>query len=131
MSTIFTKGMQSITVRQAIWTDEFNWTPVAQKVTRTLDGSTIIEVLPGSAGGQPMTMALEWIKKYQLDILKAWRDAEDQSSFSVILDDGRSFSCVLRHHEGPPLEVEPIIERLSYEDEDDFNAVIKMMIVEA
>lgn len=130
MSTILTRNTQVITIRQAFWTDEHSWTPVAQRVSRTLDGSTIIEVLPGSAGGQPMTLLAEWVQKYQLDILAAWRDSQTQVPLSVQLEDTRTFSCVFRHHDGVPLEVEPIKEYMEYEDDDYFNVLIKLMIVE-
>lgn len=118
---------------ESFWMDEFDWTPIGQSVEIDITGGLVVEYAPGRSG-RPITVRAEWITRAALQSLENLRDAETQDAMVLNLSGNRTFDVLFRHHEGPPIQVEPVVERPDYsnasEDNPDyFNVVIKLMEV--
>lgn len=115
-----------------IWTDEFDWTPIGQSVEVDVTGGLVVEYAPGRSG-RPITIRAEWIALSVLRDLEALRDAGVQNTMVLNLSGGRVYDVLFRHFEGPPLSVEPIVERPEYSESDGspdfFNVMIRLMEV--
>lgn len=116
----------SITLGEAVWIDEWNWTAIEQGTTRTLGGRQVVE--EGSKiGGQPLTLQLpQGIQKTVLDQLVAERDIPN-NQLILTLEDGRQFTVGFRHDD-TPLEVKPMIDYTEHQADDWFNVTIKLFI---
>jgi len=105
--------ISDITLTQdTIYTNEWDYTPVAQMVKPTVTGNVVIEVInPNSYSGRPMTLWLGWINATTLRLLTALRDTYDQKARITRLCDGREFTTVFNHGLGTPVQVASIVPR--------------------
>ena len=119
--------LAGINLSDAIWEDEFAYTPVDQNVRYTLGGKPIIETAVRNSG-RPITLRCQWVSLAGLRQLELLRD-QPNTVMDLVMPDGRSFVVAFRHSDNPPLDVAPIVERPSYNNYDYFNATIKLIMV--
>lgn len=85
-----------------VWRDEWNWTPYAEQATQSLNGSLIVERSPQATGGRPITLEGDddraWVERTTLDSLRALLS---ETTMTLDLWDGRSFTVGWRHGDGP------------------------------
>lgn len=96
------------------WQDEFNWTPVAQTVKRSLDGTLVIERISPITTGRPLTVFCDWVSWAVVKAVEEKKDAVVQEAMLLTLIDGRQFNVMFRHQDGPPMIVSPVLERPDY-----------------
>jgi hypothetical protein len=118
---------------ETFWTDEFDWTAIGQSVETDITGGLVIEYASGRSG-RPVTLRAEWITRAVLSDIEALRDAAVQKVMTLTLPDTRTLDVLFRHHEGLPVQVDPVVERPEYvsagpDSPDYFNVVIKLMEV--
>ncbi|MCX7206084.1 MAG: hypothetical protein NT086_08915 [Proteobacteria bacterium] len=91
-----------------IWTDEFDWTPIKQKVSRALDGTMMIQEGVMQAG-RPITLKgerdLGWVTRLQLEQLQT-RLAKAENMQLTLADD-RVFTVRWRQSD-KPIDAAPI-----------------------
>ena len=119
--------LAGIKLPEAIWDDEFAYTPVDQNVRYTLGGKPIIETAVRKSG-RPITLRCQWVSLVNLRQLESLRD-QANTVMDLLLSDDRSFAVAFRHTDNPPLDVVPIVERPSYDDGDYFDVTIKLIQV--
>ena len=119
--------LAGINLPEAIWEDEFAYTPIDQNIRYTLGGKPVFETAVRN-GGRPITLRCQWISLADLRQLESLRD-QPNTVMDLVLSDGRSFGVAFRHSDNPPLDVAPIVERPSYDDGDHFNVTIKLIQV--
>ncbi len=111
---------------EILWRDEFDWTPVPQKVRKTLDGTLVVEMISPHSDGRPVTLFCPWLKRSVIAQLESLRDRETQTPLSLTLSDGRALTVLFRHSDGKPVVVKPVIERPEYLHHDIFDVTLKM-----
>ena len=119
--------LAGINLPDAIWEDEFAYSPVDQNVRYTLGGKPVIETAVRKSG-RPITLRCQWVSLADLRQLELLRDLPE-SVMDLFLSDGRSFATAFRHTDNPPLDVVPVVERPAYTDSDFFNISIKLIQV--
>lgn len=104
-----------------IWSDEHEWTPVAQSTERTLSGALVLEEAV-KLKGRPITLSgpkdgngyTAWIMRGQVYLGYASLDAlraalwSASAAFTLTLHDGRTFAVAPRHDGDGPLSVTPL-----------------------
>lgn len=89
--------------RDLEWTDEFDWSPVAQTVSISITGALIVESA-AQLSGRPVTLAgaddRAWITRAVLDQLRAWAAVPDRQ-MTLTLDDGRVFAVRFDQRQAP------------------------------
>ena len=113
-----------------LWVDEFSgWTPVAQQIRITADGSLEIESSARQAG-RPITLQggadHGWLDRATVAALYA-TTLDPGRSMILILADGRSFTVCWRHQDPPPLDEVPVRPVSQPQDTDSYQATIKLM----
>ena len=119
--------LTGINLPEAIWEDEFAYTPVDQNVRYTLGGKPIIETAVRKSG-RPITLRCQWMSLANLRKLELLRD-QPNTVMDLVLANGLSFAVAFRHSDNPPLDVVPVVERPSYDDGDYFDITIKLIQV--
>ena len=119
--------LAGIELPDAIWEDQFAYTPIDQNIRYTLGGKPIIETAVRK-DGRPITLRCQWVSLADLLQLELLRD-QPNTVMDLFLSDGRAFATGFRHSDNPPLDVAPIVERRSYDDSDYFNITIKLIQV--
>lgn len=93
------------------WSDEFDWTPVAQSAEYTLAGSLAIETGVMQAG-RPITLEggddRAWATRATVLLLQA-KAALPGEEMLLTLNDARTFTVCFRHGDGAPVEARPIV----------------------
>ena len=119
--------LAGIELPDAIWEDQFAYTPIDQNIRYTLGGKPIIETAV-QKDGRPITLRCQWVPLADLRRLELLRD-QPNTVMDLFLSDRRAFATTFRHTDNPPLDVVPIVERPSYDDLDYFNISIKLIQV--
>lgn len=111
---------------QMAWTDEFDWQPVVQSSSYSLDGALVVEAAAKQAG-RPITLAgaedRGWVTRADVQSLLA-AAARPGLVMQLTLDDGRQFDVVFRH-EDTPLQAEPVMFQVPLEAADAYVATIR------
>ena len=93
------------------WSDEFDWTPVAQGAEYTLAGALAIETGVMQAG-RPITLEggedRAWATRATVLLLQA-AAALPGETMTLTLNDARTFTVAFRHGDGLPVEARPIV----------------------
>jgi len=97
-----------------VWKDQWDWTPVPQKVRLTIDGTAVVETIAPNSATQPITLHCSWLNKATVDDLIQLRDRADQTVMTLTLCDGTTKSVLFSHHKGIPIKVRPTLERPDY-----------------
>ena len=119
--------LAGINLPEAVWEDEFGYSPIDQNVRYTLGGKPVIETAVRKSG-RPITLRCQWIPLPGLRQLELLRD-QPNTVMDLVLSDGRSFATSIRHTDNPPFDVVPIVERPVYDDNDYFDVTIKLIQV--
>ena len=94
---------------QLEWTDEFDWTPIAQEQERSLSGALLIQ--QGSKlHGRPINLKSNGAAWFPLSVvrsLEVLRDIPDKQ-MPLVLPDGREFTVIFDHSNGAPLKATPL-----------------------
>lgn len=112
------------------WTDEFDWQPVVQTGSYSLDGALVVEAAAKQAG-RPITLAgaqdRGWVTRSDVVALLA-AAARPGLVMQLTLDDGRQFDVIFRH-EDTPLQAEPVLFQVPLEATDAYVATIRLLEV--
>jgi hypothetical protein len=91
------------------WTDRYSYGLVEQGMLRTLAGTLVLFSQPLSAG-RPITLTAAdsvcWLSQAQVDALVAM--AQQAGETYTLSWDGESHSVRFAHHQGVPIEFEPL-----------------------
>lgn len=94
---------------QLEWTDEFDWTPIAQEQERSLTGALLVQ--QGSKlHGRPITLKSNGGAWFRLDTVRSLEVLRDIPGkvMPLELPDGRTFSVIFEHSNGAPLKATPL-----------------------
>ncbi len=104
------KSLGDIILPESIqWTDQWEWTPVAQEVGRTLGGALVIWSQP-LISGQPVTLVAEesvtWLTTEQVSAICAL-SAQSGATFNLVWGDD-TFAVMFRNHDLPAVSFKPL-----------------------
>lgn len=110
------------------WSDENNWHPVEQTVTRTVTGALVLEVGTRIAG-RPVTLEAEddnsaWMTREVIELLRNWAAVPGKEM--VLTLRGEAFDVVFRHQDGG-LETVPVKHMSDVQDEDFYRCTLRFM----
>jgi len=111
---------------EVIWEDEFRWTPVHQTARLTVAGTIVIESLFANRDGRPLTLDCGWMRRDDLLLLEALRDAPPEP-MPLILDDAREFLTAWKHDQESPIEATPLLPRPEHDDSDYYRVKLFLM----
>lgn len=98
-----------VTANGLRWSDEFNWSPVAQSTEYSLTGALLVQEATRQSG-RPMTLTggrqWAWITRAELQALQALLDATTQRTLT--LHDGRQIPVIPRRENDGPLSATPV-----------------------
>lgn len=126
-----TYGVNVVTLNPDMqWTDEMDWHPVQQTVTRTLTGGLVIESSL-MQGGRPITLASAdresgHITGGVLRTLQQWAGVPD-AQFALAIN-GTSHTVVFRHVD-TAIEATPVVFWSDMTDSDFWFATLRFMEV--
>ncbi len=112
------------------WSDEYDWTPIAQSdPVYTITGAMIIEQGTKKAG-RPMTLsgANVWIPRHLLATLQAWA-SEPKLIMRLGVPDGRSFDVVFNRPAISDIEAVKSYRHADRQDDDHFRATLNFLTV--
>ena len=87
--------LSSINPPEAVWEDQFAYTPTDQNVRYTLGGKPIIETAVRKSG-RPITLRCQWVSLADLRKLESLCD-QPKTVMDLVLTDGQSFAAAFRH----------------------------------
>jgi hypothetical protein len=102
---------------QLEWTDEFDWTPVAQEQERSLTGALLLQY-GTKQHGRPITLksnGAAWFTQATVRSLEVLRDIPGKV-MPLVLPDGRAFSVVFDHSQNAPLKATPLFRKVAPDD---------------
>lgn len=102
---------------QLEWTDEFDWTPVAQEQERSLSGALLLQY-GAKQHGRPITLksnGAAWFTQATVRSLEVLRDIPGKV-MPLVLPDGRAFSVVFDHSQSAPLKATPLFRKVAPDD---------------
>lgn len=97
--------LDTITLDNAAWLDEYSYEPVKQETARSVTGA-LVTWEQAQPAGEPMTLGGIWLTRSALQTLQAKR-ATAATAMTLTLDDTRAFS-VLFDRSQKSIEVEAI-----------------------
>ena len=113
-----------------LWIDEFDYTPTAQSLTRTLTGA-LVEETAVKLAGRPITLSGDsesgWVTRTQ--VLALYGKLTATGSMTLTLPTGASFTVKFRHEDGTPVEARPIDAWRDMEADDPYTLKIKLITV--
>ena len=88
-----------------LWSDEFEWKPIEQKLERAIDGTAIIQEGKKKSGRSialvPADKEMGWIKRRDLRSLLAWSALQEQFTLEFEYPhDNRHFNVIFNHEAG-------------------------------
>jgi hypothetical protein len=112
-----------------IWTDEFDFQPVAQSVTRTIAGNHV-EFNQALVLGRPITLEASetqgWLTKTQVDALQTLA-ATPGATYTLDIG-AQTFTVAFRHDEDA-FDPQPFLQRIDPDAGDFFSAIIRLRTV--
>ncbi len=99
---------------QLEWTDEWDWTPIAQEHERSLSGALLIQ--QGSKlHGRPITLKSNGAAWFPLSLVRSLEVLRDIPGrvMPLVLPDGREFSVIFDHSTGAPLKATPLFRQVA------------------
>ena len=112
-------NLDSITLPDMIWADEFDWRPVVQRTERTLTGKLMIEEA-SLHKGRPITLTDTWITRSTLEQLQILASAPANTHTLTIQ--------AWRHSE-QALTAEPIKPVTDPDGDDLYSLTLRLMVV--
>ncbi len=117
-----------------LWSDEFDWKPIEQKLERAIDGTAIIQEGKKKSGRpinlQPADTAMGWIKRRDLRKLLAWSAV--QETFELQFEyphDNRHFNVIFNHEAGA-LDAKPVKGIPTISEDDYYNVTMRFTELE-
>lgn len=108
------------------WSDEYQWSQVAQAQARTLDGALVVEEV-ALQGGRPVTLQGLWLTRTEVEQLRVLEGQVSQP-MNLTLPDGRQLSVLWRREGGRPcLEAQPLHPRAAPDGETLYRVTLRMM----
>lgn len=120
------KRLDGLLLPQSIqWTDQWEWSPVAQETARTLGGTGVVWA-QGLKGGRPITLEAQetvtWLNSAQVTTLYAL--ASQAGGVFLLEWDDEQFNVMFRHQDYPATQFTPIFPHRSI-----YTGIIKLMTV--
>jgi hypothetical protein len=111
-----------------LWSDEFEWRPVAQATDYTLTGALIVQAAARTAG-RPITLRsgenYAVLTRQQLDTLSAWADVPGQQMTLSIR--GTSRTVMFAHQDAPVITAEMLLYHAAPQAGDLYRCTIKLI----
>lgn len=132
MPTTLSYSTTTITLHEdMLWMDEFDWRASAQRTSRTIAGSLVVESAVKTKG-RTITLAgsdqYGWIPRTTVLALSAAADIPGQK-FTLSLR-GVTYTVAF-NHESAPLEAKPVLDYAEYDGTDYYAATVRLIEVEA
>lgn len=110
------------------WSDEDNWHPVQQAVTRTLTGALDVQVA-GMVKGRPITLEPEndssaWMDSSIVLQLRNWAAVPGQQLTLTLRS--QTYTVLFRHQDGG-FEARPVVHYRDRLSDDNYLCVIRLM----
>ena len=113
-----------------LWTDEFDWAPVANATARSVTGRLLVEAA-GLTGGRPITLTggddYGWIDRSTLEALHAWA-GRPAVAFTLTLR-GVQRSVIFATAPQGAIEAKPVVDYALPEPADDYVVTLKFIEV--
>ena len=101
------------------WSDETDWTPVAQATEYGTTGALLVDVSTKLAG-QPITLVGDdqtaWVTR--ATVLSLQELAADPGLEMTLVLHGRTFTVIFSHEGGKPIDAEPVVRISPPQDSD-------------
>lgn len=129
MAITLSDGVETITLHPDLyWSDEANWHPVQQSVTRTVTGALVVEVA-AMVAGRPITLEPEddssaWMTREVVDQLRNWAAVPGKEMVLTLRGEARD---VLFRHQDGGLESVPVLHMRDVQDEDYYLCTLRFM----
>ena len=112
-----------------LWSDEFEWKPIEQKLERAIDGTAIIQEGKKKSGRSialvPADKEMGWIKRRDLRSLLAWSELQEQFTLEFEYPhDNRHFNVIFNHEAGA-LEAKPVKDLPTISEDDYYNVTMR------
>lgn len=108
-----------------LWTDLWDWSPVAMETARTLGGAPVVWSQP-LLRGRPVTLEAQeevtWLNRATVDAIRAMA-AQSGASF-ILIWELEAHTVMFRHNDPPAVTFEPL-----WPHHDLFTATLKLMTV--
>lgn len=122
--------LEGISLQGLVIDNELAFSPVEAKVSRSLDGGTI--VWEGNSSGRPIDMVggqdFGWLERSVLKQVKTL--AAIPNATYTLVHNFETFRVRFRHEESAPVSASPLVARPNHADTDYYNnVVIKLMEV--
>lgn len=113
-----------------LWSDEFDWQPIEQKVDRAIDGSAIVQEGEKKSARsmvfEPADSSMGWIKRRHLNTLREWSMLQDER-FRIEFEwphDNRRFTVIFNHENGA-FKASPVKGFPTVSDDDYYNVTMR------
>lgn len=120
--------LDSLTLPDLIWVDEFDWTPVVQSVETTLTGAIVVETATRQAGRMITLQGgtdSGWASRALVKSL--YTKAQTAALLMTLtLDDARTFMVIFRQ-DATPIEARPIIDYRNPGDADFYQLTLRLL----
>ena len=112
-----------------LWSDEFEWKPIEQKLERAIDGTAIIQEGKKkscrSIALVPADKEMGWIKRRDLRSLLVWSALQEQFTLEFEYPhDNRHFNVIFNHEAGA-LEAKPVKDLPTISEDDYYNVTMR------
>ena len=112
-----------------LWSDEFEWKPIEQKLECAIDGTAIIQEGKKKSGRSialvPADKEMGWIKRRDLRSLLAWSELQEQFTLEFEYPhDNRHFNVIFNHEAGA-LEAKPVKDLPTISEDDYYNVTMR------
>ena len=112
-----------------LWSDEFEWKPIEQKLERAIDGTLIIQEGKKKSGRpitlQPADQEMGWIQLKYLKTLYEWSLLQEQFRLEFEWPhDQRQFNVIFNHEAGA-LEAKPVKNIPAVSEDDYYNVTMR------
>lgn len=117
-----------------LWSDEFSWKPIEQKLERAINGAAIIQE-GRKQSGRPITLepadaGMGWIKLRDLRQVQAWSVLQEQFALEFEWPhDTRRFNVIFNHEAGA-LEAKPVKGIPAVSLDDYLNVTLRFLELE-
>ena len=112
-----------------LWSDEFEWKPIEQKLERAIDGTLIIQEGKKKSGRpitlQPADQEMGWVQLKYLKTLYEWSLLQEQFRLEFKYPhDNRHFNVIFNHEAGA-LEAKPVKNIPAVSEDDHYNITMR------
>ena len=114
-----------------IWIDRDTLKKHSMKKQKALNGALVVNVLPGVTSTKNITLQCPWMRYADAIAIRALMNEEPDPDEPLSLEyEGSLYDVLFDLEDENPVKLLPVIERPTYEDDDEFDVVIKLFSVE-